>query len=246
MLLIGSAAIRHHFPDFNREPFDHDYVVERATYKSATVDGVRTEYHEIPSMWIRYEPSGVVSVDHLYTLKMSHIFWPIKQEKHLYDIHFLKSKGAKLDDVLFRELHAHWTLKYGPNTSLDLDVSNADFFNDNVDRVIQHDNLHLMVNPEPLYMLAKDSPDNASISEEKFFKLHRDVQMDIVREEGYVLALERFVIPSVPLHWRVAYARMIRHMICRLTPQWLGIFIAENYYEIVKPKINYTTTWNKK
>ena len=35
MILIGSHAIKHHFPDFKREPKDKDFIVfETSQYKS--------------------------------------------------------------------------------------------------------------------------------------------------------------------------------------------------------------------
>ena len=239
MILIGSRAIKRHFPDF-RHPFDHDYAIHYDRPTEKMEDNVRHEFHNIPPITKRYGTgNGVLSADHMYTLKMSHIFWPIKQRKHLFDIHFLKKKGCKLDHEFFEELFAHWTEVHGPNTTIDFDKQNDEFFVDYVKREHHHDDLHTLINPNPLYLLAKEDKEKANISEKIFFTLPLDVQLDIVREEGYVLALERLLIRGAEKHWRVAYAKMIRHMICKLTPRWLGLFIVDNYNEILKPKFDF-------
>jgi len=248
MILIGSRAIRHHFPDFTRELKDWDYLIGQKDDESHNIihkaQSERHEFHVIPMLFERYQMNNqkilcVLTSDHLYTLKISHIFWPIKQEKHLYDIRFLKNKGCKIDQILFDELFAHWTHVHGPNTRLNFDNDNDKFFDDFVDRKHKHDDLHVMMNPDPLYLNAKENVNRADISQEIFFKLPLDMQMDIVREEAYVLALERILIPGHKVHWRVAYTKMIRVMLCRLTPRWLGLFIVDNYYELIRPKFNF-------
>lgn len=243
MILIGSRAIKKHFPDF-RDCKDYDYAVfygdgiGRETEKDE--DGNRHEFQNIPPLTKRYRGSSAsVTPDHLYTLKVSHIFWPIKQRKHLGDIKFLRDKGCVIDWELFEELFAYWTDVHGPNTTIDFDKPNDEFFVDYVKREHDHDELHTLINPEPLYLLAKEDRENANISEKIFATLPMDVRLDIVWEEGYVLALERLLIRGHEKHWRVAYAKMIRHMICKLTPRWLGLFIVNNYHEILKPKFNF-------
>lgn len=240
MILIGSRAIKEHFPDFKRAHHDWDYVVHYDRSTEFPADGVRHEFHNIPAITKRYGTgNGVLSPDHLYTLKMSHIFWPIKQIKHLSDLHFLRTKGCKMDWEFFEELFAHWTEVHGPNTTINFDQDNEEFFDDYVRREHPHDELHLLINKKPLYLLAKENLENANISENIFFTLPRETQLDIVREEGYVLALERLLIRGTEKNWRVAYAKMLRHMVCKLTPRWLGIFIVENYQELLKPKFDF-------
>lgn len=239
MILIGSRAIKKHFPDFRDPKLDFDYAIhyDRETER---IEDVRHEFQNIPPITKHYGTgNGILTPDHLYTLKMSHIFWPIKQQKHLFDINFLRKKGCKLDMEFFEELFSYWTEVHGPNTTIDFDKPNDEFFVDYVKREHNHDDLHLLINPSPLYLLAKENPENANISEKIFVTLPLDVRLDIVREEGYVLALERSLIRNSGEYWRVAYARMLRHMICKLTPRWLGIFIVENYYDLVRPKFDF-------
>lgn len=241
MLLIGSRAIKHHFPDFRREPKDTDYAVME---KLPGDRPNRTEYLEIPELCSLYEPGSIIEPDDLYTLKMSHVFWSILQEKHLSDLSFLKLRGCKLNPELFKTLYRHWEMKHGPNVRQNFDKANEEFFNDHVKREMDHDDIHAIMNPEPLYKLAKEDLGYAAISQRIFTILPLETQMDIVREEAYVLAIERFLIPGTGVHWRVAYARMLRAMIGRLTPLWLGIFIADNYSILNKPKFNFYKKFN--
>lgn len=236
MVLIGSKAIKHWFPDFKREPVDTDYATNESL---APEKNPRVEYMGIPPLNKRYLMHDIASPDHLYTLKLSHVFWPIKQEKTLSDIAFLKSKGCKKDEALFKELYEHWNNVHGENKRVDYDRPNETFFDDAVDRPIEHDTLHVMMNPEPLYVLIKPEHDDANISEKMFYSLPFEIQLELCREEAYVLALERFVVPGVNINWRIAYGKMLRAMVLRLSPLWFGTYVAENYDKLQKPSYNY-------
>src|SRR6188768_1330935 len=103
MILIGSHAIKHWFPDFKRIPKDIDYVVLKERKNS--IKGV--EYLVNPIL-IEYYKEEIAEPNTLYTLKMSHIFWDINWSKHLYDLQFLKDKGCILDKELFYKLYEYW------------------------------------------------------------------------------------------------------------------------------------------
>jgi hypothetical protein len=245
MLLAGSRAMRHHFPDFPRNPKDWDYIVFPSSYPGLFDDDQQVvsdrgiEYLKNPIITSVYsESDDLLTPDHLYTLKMSHVFWPRAQAKHLFDICFLRQKGCSLDRDLFDKLYAHWNVVNGINRRTDFDKPNSEFFDDYVNRKYSHDELHLIMNPHPIYERVKKDLSGAAISEELFRILPLSDQMEMIREEAYVLALERYIIPGLK-PWRVAYAESLRTMILRLTPLWLGIFMAENYWELNKPTINF-------
>lgn len=79
-LIIGSEALKHHFPsDYPREPKDLDIVVE-------SLEGLEkkkgVEYLENPII-LNYQSSGYIQPALLLTLKMSHMFWDFRWKKHI-------------------------------------------------------------------------------------------------------------------------------------------------------------------
>lgn len=241
MLLVGSRAIKQHFNDFPREPKDWDYVAfPPYTFESNTKKVKDTEFLKNAILVERYsEKDEIVSANDLYTLKLSHIFWPIALDKHLFDIQFLKKKGCVADMELFERLYAYWSSMHGQNKRIDFDKKNEEFFQDKVHRQYPHDELHNIINPSPLYKFVKPDLEAADISQELFNNLDRKQQLELIREEAYVLALERYMIPNSGTHWRVAYSKMLKALMQRLTPLWLGVFIAENYIDLQQPTFNY-------
>lgn len=97
MLLIGSKAIKSHFPDFPRDPKDIDWAVDK--------EMKGTQNQEFLYNPIIGHLRGIASPDILLTLKISHaIGWDVNWDKHIFDIQFLISKSAKLDYDLFQKL----------------------------------------------------------------------------------------------------------------------------------------------
>lgn len=77
MLIIGSTAIKHYFPDFKRSPKDLDYVVES---KKGLKNSPGIEYLENPII-LKYQQDGYLRPDLMLSLKISHMFWDINWEK---------------------------------------------------------------------------------------------------------------------------------------------------------------------
>lgn len=238
-MLIGSRAIKYHFSDFPREPKDWDYATNSKSIKPFKDQ----DFINIPQL----VGEGIATPDQLYTLKLSHIFWNKQQEKHLSDLIFLKRKGCKKDEKLFDELYKHWNQNLGENKRVDYEKSNDSFFDDDaVVRPIEHDELHRIINPNPLYLLIKPDQTSANISKEMFFNLPKEIQLELCREEAYVLALERFVVFDKKMYWREGYTKMLRAMIMRLSPLWFGTYVAENYDMLRKPTFNFEQKFKQK
>lgn len=229
MILIGSVAIRHHFPDFNREPKDTDYIVCEPTERDKENN---IEYLVIPALCNLKEK--VLPPDLLYTLKVSHLFWDLSWDKHMFDVQFLKSKGCKLNEKLFYELYEYWQIKHSQNKRSNLQTSSKDFF-DNALKTYDHDYLHTLINPTPTYQ--KILKDNAEVEpdEVKYNQLTHAEKIDLVREELYVMAYERLAGRD----YRVAYSWMLKKFIMHHAPMYEALFIIDNYKELRKPFINY-------
>lgn len=224
-MLIGSKAIKHWFPDFNREPKDTDYAVSGVTRSES---GVEYLHNPFLSGW------GIADPDTLYTLKISHcVGWNIKWDKHVFDIQFLKSKGCKLNWKLFHKLYGFWNTVHEKNKRSDLDMTGKEFF----DNAIQtpHDYYHTILNPVPSYTKILADGAEVAVSEKKFDILSHNERCNIVREEIMVMAYERYKDKG----YRLAYSVMLKKFIRNHAPLWEAVFILENYIELHKPLINY-------
>lgn len=237
MILTGSRAIISHFPDFKRECKDFDYITDVIPTKKEK----NTEYHIIPILYDLYASNLVLPPDVIYTLKCSHISHDIKWDKHIYDIQFLKSKGCKIDKKLFYNLYSFWNTYHKEIRRPDFNMNNSEFFSDKVERLYHHDDLHEIIKytDSPLFNLIKIDKSKAEIDENIFSNTDFETQLKIVREESYVIALERFLIPKVISNPISAYSRALKSLITRLSPIWLVLFIVDNYTTLSKPDIEY-------
>lgn len=239
-VIIGSEAMKSYFPDFKREPKDLDIAIYD-NHQNEEIRKIYREEGETRRIEFLYNPvitayatSAMLEPDLLLTLKMSHIFWDINWDKHMFDIQFLLEKGAKCNVEVFNHLYDFWNAYHGQNKRSDLTMSAADFF-DNALKEYDHDYLHTLLNPEPTYVgMLKDGAE-VEIDEEKFHKSDHEVRKALVKEEVYVMAFERFG----KLHHRVAYGRMLKKYIMAHAPLYVARFVIENYKELLKPDIDF-------
>jgi len=234
MILIGSSAIKYWFPDFPREPKDIDYIVD---IPRDNTEGI--EYLLNPIL-DNYKGGKVLGVNGLYTLKISHLFWNLNWEKHMFDVQFLRKKGAKLDLELFHRLYNYWCGLHGKNKRSDLKMSSEDFFDNAIDSEYEHDDIHTLLKPIPTY--SKILKDNAEVEvdEYKFNLLSHEEKCNLAAEEVMVMAWERYK----DMNYMKAYSVMLKKFIISHAPIWEAIFIIENYIELHKPKFNYFKTIN--
>ncbi len=238
MILIGSSAIKYWYPDFPRKPKDKDYAV-------ASLKGLQSskeiEYLVNPVL-INYYPEcssinskyhKVLPLNALYTLKMSHMFWDINWNKHLYDIQWLKSKGCKVIPNLFYDLYDYWNDYHSKNKRSDLKMTADKFFDNALKCEYDHDWLHTLIKPVPTFN--KVLIGEVEVSEEKFNKLSYQEKIDLVQEEVYVMAWER--MPNKD--YRFSYEIMMKKFIISHAPLWEAIFILDNYKDLYKPNINF-------
>lgn len=232
MILIGSSAIKHWFPDFHREPKDVDYVVDS---KRPAKPGVEHLFNPVLCSLFN-EGDHMLSPGQLCTLKASHLCWDINWQKHMFDLQFLLKKGCKIDRDLFWRLYEYWNEYHGKNKRSDLKMTKEDFFTNKINYdTCQHDELHKILNPAPVYTTILKDGKEVELSEEKYNQLTKEQKLDLVREEVMVMAYERFK----DLGFRIAYSRMLKKFIISHAPKFTLLFILENYIELHKPKINF-------
>jgi len=206
MILIGSKAIKHWFPDFPREPKDTDYVFEDNT-KGFHLKGIpgKVEYLWNPILF-KYNKGEICTPDNLYTLKMSHLFWNVNFDKHEWDATWLRRKGCKLNKELFDKLYTFSNVLHGENKRSDLKMSAVDFFDNALKCEYSHDWLHTLLQPTPTY--TKVLIGEVEVGEEKFRLLTEEEKELLVREEVEVMAFERW--PKID--YRRAYNRILKKL----------------------------------
>lgn len=236
-VLIGSDIIRNNFPDFKRDKTDTDYLVEVVTEKPSR----EIEYYSIPPLWNDLNNDQTqLTLNQLYTLKVSHSYWNIHWDKTMFDISYLKEKGCILDEKLHDNLYEHWKTVHGIK-NVNLNKHTEEFFTDAVERKFNHDELHKIVAyyDEPLFKRILINKNKTLVSKKKFFEMDFIDQIRIVKEEAIVIALERFIIPQTTRNFMVAYNRALKILITSATKGWFPKFIVLNFNEIRKIDFNY-------
>jgi hypothetical protein len=234
MLLIGSKAIKHYYPDFPRIPNDIDYIVEDSS-KYTKVRGI--EYLENPILF-KLKPDGILEMDTLLSLKISHMFWDFNWEKHLFDIQFLLNKGHKYDLLLVNKLRAYWEEVKPKIRRSQLVMSKEDFFSNAVNSdTHEHDYLHTLINPIPAYTKLLKEGCEVELDEAKWEALSFEDRCSVCFEETAVMAWERYK----DINYKIAYRRQLKDNIIKHFPQYIALFAMENYILLEKPIFNFKT-----
>jgi hypothetical protein len=243
MILIGSSAVKYWYPDFKREPKDLDFIVNEK--EVLPPKGQNVEYLSNPifaNKW-KYKDTKPMYPGDLTTLKASHLCWNINWEKHMFDLQFLLSKGNDIEEELFWELYNYWNVYHSKNTRSDLKMTKDEFFNNAVNYdVAEHDDLHLLINPTPIYTKILKDDCEVELDESKYNLLTHEEKLELVREEVYIMAHERYKHTD----YRTAYLKMLKKFILSHAPKFTLIFILKNYVELqnVKNIINYKNQIN--
>lgn len=241
MILIGSTALKYHYPDFPREPSDKDWVVNERDYKHPFKLKERVEFLYNPILYKRYNGFGIIKPEDLLTLKMSHLIYNIKWDKHCFDMLWLMDKGVKYDLDLFYELVEFWKTIHKSKRS-NLKMSAKDFFDNAIEFPIPHDKLHeLLTYPNPP-TYKKILVGEVETSKEKFDALSFEDKCNLVREEIFVMGMERFN----HLPYKNAYYKMFRKFIQGHAPIYEIPFILENFNLLYTTDFDFITFFKNK
>jgi hypothetical protein len=233
-LLIGSMAIRESFPDFPRQPKDIDFAISEDKGRR---ENTNIEYLYNPVIF-KYQDYGTLKPDLLLSLKISHLFWDINWEKHLFDVQFLLSKGCKYNLNLISELRSFWESHLPKIRRSRLSMSKDSFFKNAVNEdTEQHDYLHTLLNPIPMYTKLLKEGCEVELDESKWNNLNFEEKCDVVFEETAVMAFERYKTTD----YRTAYKKQLKDNIIKHFPSYIAIFAIEKYKELEKPKYNFKT-----
>ena len=109
-LLIGSRAALRRDVDLGREPKDWDYIADHA------IESGDVYWDKAFEEWLPDFTCREATLDELYTLKISHSAWELKNgswAKHMSDAVKLKQAGAVLDTELYKLLYGAWERLHG-------------------------------------------------------------------------------------------------------------------------------------
>jgi hypothetical protein len=240
ILTVGSTAARVWFPDW-REPKDLD------VFTDVEVAGERVEpfWDESFRNWLAPWEERTATPDELYTIKHSHAYWELRNgswNKHMFDLLELERRGARFIPWLHDLLYAVWATRYG-HKKVDLTQEAEDFFSDAVTRIYEHDSIHHSVayTPgRPIYDECLKDGKSVQMDMAKVWAMPVERQLQMFREEVYVTALERLIIPSgYSYSPGAAYQWALRRTITSLTKGESAKFMVTNFHALRRPDMDY-------
>jgi len=180
-----------------------------------------------------------IKPEFLYTIKCAHANWDIHWEKTMYDILFFQRKNVQfLEDYYnkllkdFKEIHGkRWASLEGKNSTT--------FFVDKVTRKYVHDDIHeaIAYYDEPLYERILKEKGKVGCSYKKFNTLDLQDQLKLVKEEVFVTALERYLIPSNFKYGdNRSYHNSLKKLITTMSSGWFSRFIITHYKALYRNK----------
>lgn len=252
-MIFGSTAAKFWFPDF-REPKDLDIL----TPTPAMARDVQHYWFGPSSQYIienNPHPTHVCA-GFLFTIKAAHAKWNIHWDKTMADIVFFQRRmtdevtGAlpPIHDELYRLLMIDFTTLHGKKWASLKGEDSKTFFEDAVTRKYVHDTIHDAVSyyDEPLYHKILVGDGTVSCSREKFEALSLDDRLKLVKEEVFVTALERFLVPEdFKFSTNRAYWLSLKKLITTMSSGWFSRFIIENYSALAVNRDDYVATFKK-
>lgn len=241
-LVIGSTAAKHWFPDW-REPKDFDIFADVPV--TNTTLRVEPFWDDALNALLIHDENRIATPDELYTIKFSHSYWELRNgswNKHMFDLLSLKRRGAQLIPEWHDVLYQVWERTHG-RKQVDLTQEADEFFSDAVKRIYDHDSIHLSVGytpGKPIYDECLKDGKTVQVDMAKVWAMPHERIVQMFREEIYVTALERLVIPSGYGHSPGgAYQWALRRTITSLTRGRSAKFIVEHFDEFRRPDMAY-------
>lgn len=227
-LIIGSVAMKYWFPDFPRTPKDLDYMSPEHHINNKEVEYLWEP--EFQYFLDNNKDDTYIDPQNLLLLKTAHLGWDIQWEKHVSDVEFLKRKGYSVtDEKQYNALVKAFTRKHGKKWASLKGKDSTTFFEDAVTRKYVHDDIHevVAIYDKPLYESLVY--EGVSCSRKGFDKLSYDDKLNLVKEEVWVTALERYLIPEdfkcSKIH---AYQKALKKLATTMSSGWFKYFILTN------------------
>lgn len=249
MYLIGSRAI-----NLNSDSSDWDIVLDGENIlprKGVDIAPEGLNCLEVCRQYsLPYEvetPVGMatpISEVGVMLMKRSHLHRPIKFAKHIREYHTLKerNKGA-IDEIYLALLQERTKLtkqKYGDKTP-SLRKNKSEFFDDYVAKVYEHDDIHYATcyGDKPIYERLKLNKETVFCERDLWNQLSFTDQVNCVREEAFVIAIERYLMWKKGYPPKYAFFSAVERISTTLTSGWFRDFAIENWSTIVDCDYNF-------
>ena len=243
-LIFGSTAVKHWHSDF-REPSDLDIISEEKVMSK------EVQHYWIPEFQALLDSNKddrFLDADLILTNKCAHANWAIHWEKTMFDISFLKSKGHKINIPIYKKLVRGWKKIHGKEAATLKGKTADQFFDDAVKRKYVHDDLHkwLAYYDRPLYERIQPDPSTVECAEDLFEKLSHEDKIKMAKEEIFVTALERFIIPGLNYGPGRAYNASLKKFVTTMSSGFMSRFLIENFDQLkYDPTDDYVGRFNK-
>lgn len=281
MIVVGSAALNHHYPNMGRKVKDIDVIggndlienlirvlnpkkIKSSEYLTTligiqnkfgiwnldNVEILNSDFSQSLKMYIEYEnPKSTDNVhfaskEVLFSLKSSHIHFPINFNKHIEDYCFLYKelggvdKLSSITKINFKETES----RLGKLKTPSLNKSTVEFFGQSVGFVESffiHDDIHRVMAHYnvPLYEKMQRDSTTAKCERDMWEQFTFEEKCKCVLEEAYVIALERKILPMLfggghyfssadALDWS------LMRICTTLCSGWFRKFATDNFLEI--------------
>ena len=272
--LIGSRAWNYwqNPSEFRNTERDWDIVTDDPDSLPDFLEGCRVDVSRIDELYNKeifidtYKVRSLQKVDDIWLsiaypaelaiIKRSHLHRPCCFHKHISQYH-----GWKLNDFTMKEIvednlspHMQHMLrertrltkeKFGDKTPV-LNMSNKEFFDDNVQKYFDHDDIHRLMAHRELpayeYMKSLEKFDQAWCEKDKWNDFEHLHKIQCVMEEAYVIALERWLIPHFlgmktiekPIVPRMCFMLALEKICTTLCGGFFRDFAIDNWQEIHK------------
>jgi hypothetical protein len=222
MILIGSRALSYWKFEHNSNGKDWDIICSAGTaeqyverkichddysWKHGDVEFHNSKYflnHDVSSLYWKGDfaetPIGKIPVCSrrgLAAIKRSHLWRRLDFTKNIIQYQLMDHDFNGVDrDFIGRR--SKLIEEAFPQPTAPQNVSNREFFKDNVQRVFTHDDIHPIVAHYkiPIYEMLKSDHSKAECESDLWHDLSNVNKDRAVLEEIYVIALERWLIPS--------------------------------------------------
>lgn len=185
----------------------------------------------------------------LFLIKRSHIGYQIHWDKNILDYSYLKDNVPQLEfyDLALQDFISmranEMKDRFSKRKKINLDMKNEEFFGKTqkfIKRKYPHDMLHKFTcyGDAPIYEKIKKDINKAAVNESLWNNLSHDDKIKAVREEAFVIALERLIIPAKNTTEKVdrivAFKWALKRISTNLTDGFFQEFALNNYHEIIK------------
>ncbi len=253
-VIIGSTAAKWQDRSY-RDPKDLDILCRPEIQENIKLLCQALDHKRVECAW--YGPSSQYILDNtegayaseetLYTIKAAQLKFDVFWDKTASDVVDFQKRGIKLDEKLFRMLLKDFTAFHGKRWAKLKGKDNKSFFVDAVSRKYVHDTIHDAVAyyDRPLYekiLTGQGVECDVSL----IYNLPEEDQIRLAKEEIFVTALERFLIPNdFRFSQNRAYWLSLKKFVTTMSSGKMSKFLIDNFSKLAYNKDDYVSKFKQ-